>query len=94
MSMAFHKHRFKIAAFFYFIGFIQLIHYFTTRLFPTLTYLGFALSNPSSFILWLWEVTREIGTGFLFLVVAWIMTIIPTIQEEKPPVEQKTGKES
>ena len=82
MSMSFfYRHRNKFAAFFYFVGFIQIIYYTTGKLIPNLNAVvsfPYLLSNPSVVFSFLWDAVLGIGFGLLFLAVAWLMTSIPS----------------
>jgi len=90
----FYRNRFKLAAFFYFVGFIQIIYFLVVELSPTISYLAL---GPAGLIPLLWSIMMNIGIGLLFLAVAWLSTIIPSppssvqIKEEKPQEGKKGG---
>ena len=96
MSISFfYRHRNKFAAFFYFVGFIQIIYYTTSKLMPSLPFLPYLLSSAGAVVSFLWDAVLGIGFGLLFLAVAWLMTSIPspstTSQSRiEPNAESKT----
>jgi hypothetical protein len=72
-----YRNRLKLAAAFYFVGFIQLIYYSAARLLPSLVYLEVMVRDPGGFIQWLWSVVMELCIGMLFISVAWLLTVLP-----------------
>jgi len=74
----FYRHRNQFAACFYFIGFVQIIYYSTSKLVPSIPFLPYLLSSASAVVSFLWDAVLGIGFGLLFLAVAWLMTSIPS----------------
>ena len=81
----FYRHRNKFAAFFYFIGFIQIIYYTTSKLVPSIPFLPYLMSTASAVVSFVWDIVLGIGFGILFLAVAWLMTIIPSPSTASQP---------
>jgi len=80
----FYRHRVKFAAFFYFVGSIQIINYMTVKLVPSLPFLSYLVYSANALFSLLWDAVLGIGLGILFLAVGWLMTSI-----QSPP---RTGQ--
>ncbi len=79
MSVSFfHRHRFKFAAFFYFVGFIQIIYYTTGKLIPSISFLPLLLTSANAVFSLVWDLVFGIGSGLLFVAVGWLMTNTPS----------------
>ena len=91
MSMGFfYRHRRKFAAFFYFIGSIQIINYLTARLVPSLPFIPSLMYSASALFSLLWDAVMGIGLGVLFLTVGWLMTSVPNPPgTDRPRAEPK-----
>jgi len=83
-AVFFYRHRVKFAAFFYFVGSIQIINYLAAKLVPSLPFLSYVIYSAGALFSFLWEAVLGIGSGMLFLAVGWLMTSMPN-----PP---KTGQ--
>ncbi len=86
----FYRHRVKFAAFFYFVGSIQILNYVTTKLVPSLPFLSYLIYSASALFSLLWDAVLGIGSGMLFLAVGWLMTSIPNPpRTDQPRAEPK-----
>ncbi len=72
----FYRHRTKFAAFFYFVGSVQIINYLTTKLPPILSSPFLSYLSASALFSLLWDIVMGIGLGILFLAAGWLMASI------------------